>query len=195
MLIFMGSKHVKYVVFNFQNKINGHSLWLTSSASFLAEISISAPRKLFIFIISKKKSGSKYLQKTFYFILKKEALLTSASSAGIWRSAGTGGAKARKGPGAIFGGVREAKQCQRFGRRDGAGKRVLAAVTTKARPAFKRPRLRCLLQCFPLSRIIGKVAPKIYYFRYLKKYFLDQSIQKIVYLILKKEALVCAPDS
>ena len=43
-------------------------------------------------------------------------------------------------------------------------------------------------QCF-FSRNIGWVAPKIIYFQYLKKYFLDQSIQKIVYLILKIEAL------
>ena len=31
-----------------------------SSASFLAELSVWSPRKLFIFIILKKKSGSKY---------------------------------------------------------------------------------------------------------------------------------------
>ena len=47
-----------------------------------------------------------------------------------------------------------------------------------------------LLQYFLFSRIIGLVTPKINYFYYLKKYFLDQSIQKIFYSILKKEALV-----
>ena len=47
------------------------------------------------------------------------------------------------------------------------------------------------LQCFLFSRIIGQLTPKIIYFYYLKKYFLDQSIQKIFYLILKKEAEIC----
>ena len=40
------------------------------------------------------------------------------------------------------------------------------------------------------SRNIGKVTPKSYYFHYLIKYFLDQSIQQIFCLILKTEALV-----
>ena len=41
------------------------------------------------------------------------------------------------------------------------------------------------------GRNIGQLTPKIIYFHYLRKCFLDQSIQKIVYLILKKEALSC----
>ena len=45
-------------------------------------------------------------------------------------------------------------------------------------------------QCFLFSRIIGQLTPKIIYFYYLKKYFLDQSIQKIFHLILKKEPLL-----
>ena len=50
-------------------------------------------------------------------------------------------------------------------------------------------------QCFLFSRIIGWLTPKIIYFYYLEKYFLDQSIQKIFYLILKKEALVVSTGS
>ena len=45
-------------------------------------------------------------------------------------------------------------------------------------------------QCFLLSRNIGKVNPTIIYFHYVKKYFLNQSIQNITYLILKKDALI-----
>ena len=45
-------------------------------------------------------------------------------------------------------------------------------------------------QWFFFSRNIGQVTPKIIYFHYLKNSFLDQSIQKIFYLILKTEALV-----
>ena len=44
-------------------------------------------------------------------------------------------------------------------------------------------------KCFLFSRNIGWLTPKIIYLRYLKKSFLDQSIQKTFYLILKKEAL------
>ena len=61
------------------------------------------------------------------------------------------------------------------------------------RPAWVCP--RTLLtdaiphQCFLFSRNIGSVTPNIIYFKYLTKTFLDQSIPKIVYLILKKEAL------
>ena len=44
-------------------------------------------------------------------------------------------------------------------------------------------------QYFFFSRNIGYVTPKIMYFYYLKKYLLDQSVQKIIYLILKTEAL------
>ena len=45
------------------------------------------------------------------------------------------------------------------------------------------------------GRNIGLLTLKVIYFHYLKIYFLDQSIQKICYLILKKEALsvVCMP--
>ena len=48
----------------------------------------------------------------------------------------------------------------------------------------------CDVHCFLFSRIIGYLTPKIIYFYYLKKYFLDQSIPKIFNFILKKEALV-----
>ena len=44
-------------------------------------------------------------------------------------------------------------------------------------------------QCFFLSRNIAEVTPKIMYFHYLKKRFLDQSIQNTIYLSLKIEAL------
>ena len=47
---------------------------LPPSASFLAELSVSSPRKLFIFIILKKNLDQS-IQKIFYLILKKEALL------------------------------------------------------------------------------------------------------------------------
>ena len=40
------------------------------------------------------------------------------------------------------------------------------------------------------GRNIGLLTLKVIYFHYLKIYFLDQSIQKICYLILKKEALI-----
>ena len=48
----------------------------TCSASFLAELSVSSPRKLFIFFYLKKKFLDQSIQKRFYFILKKEALTT-----------------------------------------------------------------------------------------------------------------------
>ena len=51
---------------------------LVSSASFLAEISVQSPRKLFIFIIVKKNLDQS-IQKKNYFILKMEALLVRAS--------------------------------------------------------------------------------------------------------------------
>ena len=46
-------------------------------------------------------------------------------------------------------------------------------------------------QCFFFGRNIGWVTPKTIYFHYLKKYFLDQNIQKIIKfnLIYKAEAL------
>ena len=44
-----------------------------TSASFSAETSVRSPRKLLIFII-KKKNPDQNIQKTFYLILKKEAL-------------------------------------------------------------------------------------------------------------------------
>ena len=40
------------------------------------------------------------------------------------------------------------------------------------------------------GRNIGQLTPKIIYFHYLRKFFLDQSIQQIFYLILKTEALM-----
>ena len=46
------------------------------------------------------------------------------------------------------------------------------------------------IQCLSFGRNIGQLTPKIMYFHYLKKCFLDRSIQKIVSLILKKEALI-----
>ena len=48
----------------------------------------------------------------------------------------------------------------------------------------------CHHQWFFFSRNIGELTLKIIYFHYLKKCFLDQSIQKRFYLILKKYALV-----
>ena len=53
---------------------------LLCSASFLAEISVSSPRKLFIFIIQKILFWIKVSKKTFYFILKKEALLLRSAN-------------------------------------------------------------------------------------------------------------------
>ena len=44
-------------------------------------------------------------------------------------------------------------------------------------------------QWFFFSRIIGYLTLKIIYFHYVKKHILDQSIQYIFYLILKKDAL------
>ena len=49
---------------------------LTVSASFLAELSVSSPRKLSILIIYKNIIWIKVSKKIFYLILKKEALLT-----------------------------------------------------------------------------------------------------------------------
>ena len=48
----------------------------TISASLLAEISVSSPRKLFIFIIYKKYFLDQSIQQIFYLLLKKEALCT-----------------------------------------------------------------------------------------------------------------------
>ena len=45
-------------------------------------------------------------------------------------------------------------------------------------------------QSFLFSRNVGWVTLKMTYFYYLKKYFLDQSIQKTFFSILKKEAAV-----
>ena len=48
-------------------------------------------------------------------------------------------------------------------------------------------------QCFFYGRNTGQVTPKIMYFNYLKTYRPDQSIQKIVCLFLKTEALPATP--
>ena len=48
-----------------------------SSASFLAEVSVRSPRKLFIFIIYRNIFRIKLSKKTFHLILKKEALVRS----------------------------------------------------------------------------------------------------------------------
>ena len=45
-----------------------------TSASFLAEISVSSPRKIIIFIIWKKHFLDQNIRKIFYLILRKEAL-------------------------------------------------------------------------------------------------------------------------
>ena len=45
------------------------------SASFIAELSVSSPQKLFIFIIYKKYFLDQSIQQIFYLILKKEALV------------------------------------------------------------------------------------------------------------------------
>ena len=63
----------------------------------------------------------------------------------------------------------------------------LQNAVIQARVDLKMPSVN---QCFLFSRIIGWLTPKNIYFYYLEKYFLDQSIQKIFYLILKKEALL-----
>ena len=47
-------------------------------------------------------------------------------------------------------------------------------------------------QRFFFSQNIGLLTPKIIYFYYLNKYFLDQSIQKIFHLNLKTEALLAS---
>ena len=47
-----------------------------------------------------------------------------------------------------------------------------------------------MIQCFFFSRSIRQFTPKKYVFLYLEKYFRDQSIQKILHLILKTEALM-----
>ena len=51
------------------------------------------------------------------------------------------------------------------------------------------------MQWFFFSRNIGQLTPKIIYFHYLKKSFLDQSIQKKINLILKTEALLHTLES
>ena len=68
---------------------------------------------------------------------------------------------------------------------------------TKVRGKFSLPKdLHPILagndQCFFSSRSIGEVTLKINYFYHLVKYFLDQSIQKILHLNLKTEALATA---
>ena len=56
-------------------------------------------------------------------------------------------------------------------------------------------------QCFFFSRNIGLVTPGIMYLYYQKKYFLDQRIQRIHFLVLRQEALfnsigsVCVCDA
>ena len=45
------------------------------SASFLAEISVRSPQQIFVFIISKKSFLDQSIQKRFYLILKKVALI------------------------------------------------------------------------------------------------------------------------
>ena len=50
------------------------------------------------------------------------------------------------------------------------------------------------MQRFFLSRNFGQVTPTIIYLHHLRNYFLDQSIQKIFYLILKKGSTGCMPN-
>ena len=45
-------------------------------------------------------------------------------------------------------------------------------------------------QCFLFSRIIGQLTPKNIYFHYLKKCFLDQSIQKNILFNFDKGSTV-----
>ena len=56
-----------------------------------------------------------------------------------------------------------------------------------------QPKYRCVslyrTQWLFFGRNYGQLTPEIIYFHYLRKCFLDQSIWKIFYLILKKEAL------
>ena len=63
------------------NISNIKALLLSSSASFLAEISLKSPRKLFIFIIKGNLFRINVSEKTLYSILKTEALLSSTSAA------------------------------------------------------------------------------------------------------------------
>ena len=74
---------------------------------------------------------------------------------------------------------------------------VLSLGMTRASLAAALPIENILIVAYPpypeqgffFSRNIGQVTPKMIYFYYLKKQFLAQSIQKIFYLILKKDAL------
>ena len=56
----------------------GHCAYQTSSASFTAEVSVSSPRKLFIFYYLEIYFLDQSSQKIFYLILKKKVLQTSA---------------------------------------------------------------------------------------------------------------------
>ena len=53
---------------------------MLTSAAFLADISVKSSRKLFIFIISKKKNQDQRMQKTVYLFLKTEALMLTVFS-------------------------------------------------------------------------------------------------------------------
>ena len=57
------------------DRSSGEGVFLTVMASFLAEISVSSPRKSFNFMIYKHIFWIKVFKKTFYLILKTEALL------------------------------------------------------------------------------------------------------------------------
>ena len=72
-MVFTGSEHQKNVDYDFENKI-------TASASFLADISVRSPQKLFIVIIEKTSFLDQSIQKTCYLILKTEALHTASIS-------------------------------------------------------------------------------------------------------------------
>ena len=85
-----GSKHPKIFIFFFKQKhcsqgfaagpysIYLRQHWITSSASFLTEISVSSPRKLFIFIIFKNIFWIKVSKKYFIQFWKRKLWITRA---------------------------------------------------------------------------------------------------------------------
>ena len=70
-----------------------------------------------------------------------------------------------------------------------SGQHMSASALASSQTGALSSALHSGMQCFFFSQNIGYVTPKISYFHYLQKYFLAQSIRKILYLILKKDAL------
>ena len=63
---------------------------------------------------------------------------------------------------------------------------LMSAELPHSSPVLIAARQPGELQCFLFSRILGYLTPKIIYFYYLKKYFLDQSIQKNILFNFEK---------